>query len=158
MIFRLLMLAQRHWFRLLSVDSCRSSFLLGAAHNGMARCPAELPVGIDNRSAVAAGNACLSGNGDARYHGMRRFGDPCVDPAQCNCADRAAAMDAPTPSQSCPGAPFQFTQDTQRPKIRTDKIEVSFGLERGNLTFRTVNGDSCCERETVSPAPMSRRR
>jgi len=45
-------------------------------------------------------------------------------------------------SQSCAGAPFQFAQDDKSATIRTDKIEVIFGLERGNVFFRTVNGDN----------------
>ena len=44
-------------------------------------------------------------------------------------------------SQSCAGAPFQFTQDAKSAKLKTDKLEVSIGIERGNLSFRAVNGD-----------------
>jgi alpha-D-xyloside xylohydrolase len=44
--------------------------------------------------------------------------------------------------QSCAGAPFQFAQDDKSATIRTDKIEVTFGLERGNVSFRTLNGDN----------------
>jgi alpha-D-xyloside xylohydrolase len=44
-------------------------------------------------------------------------------------------------SQSCAGAPFQFTQDAKSATLKTDKLEVTFGLERGNLSFRAANGD-----------------
>jgi alpha-D-xyloside xylohydrolase len=58
----------------------------------------------------------------------------------------AEAQSGPKPwmldaSQSCAGAPFQFTQDTKSAVLKTDKIEVSLNLERGNLNFRTVKGD-----------------
>ena len=53
-------------------------------------------------------------------------------------------------SQSCPGAPFQFTQDGKAATVKTDKIEVSFGLERGNLSFRTLSGENLLrERDSV---------
>ena len=45
-------------------------------------------------------------------------------------------------SQSCAGAPFQFTQNAKSATLKTDKLEVAFGLERGNLSFRAVNGDA----------------
>ena len=58
----------------------------------------------------------------------------------------AAAQIGPKPwmldqSQSCAGAPFQFTQDAKSATLKTDKLEIILGLERGNLTFRTVKGD-----------------
>jgi alpha-D-xyloside xylohydrolase len=46
------------------------------------------------------------------------------------------------PSESCVGSPFQFTQDAKSATIKTVEIEVSFDLERGNLSFRTANGDA----------------
>ena len=53
-------------------------------------------------------------------------------------------------SQSCAGAPFEFSQDAKAARIKTDKIEVSFGLERGNLSFRTIKGDSLLrERDSI---------
>ncbi len=59
----------------------------------------------------------------------------------------AAAHTGPQPwmldaSQACPGAPFQFAQDAKSATLKTDKLEVTFGLERGNLSFRTVKGDA----------------
>jgi len=58
----------------------------------------------------------------------------------------AAAQIGPKPwmldqSQSCPGAPFQFTQDAKLATLKTDSLEVSINLERGNLLFSTVKGD-----------------
>ena len=43
--------------------------------------------------------------------------------------------------QSCPGAPFTFTQDARAATIKTAKLEVSFGLERGNVSFTSHSGD-----------------
>jgi len=59
----------------------------------------------------------------------------------------ASAQTDPKPwmldaSQSCAGAPFQFAQDAKSATLKTDKIEVTFGIERGNLSFRTANGDA----------------
>lgn len=58
-----------------------------------------------------------------------------------------AAQSGPQPwmldaSQSCPGAPFQFAEDAKEATIRTSKLEVAFGLERGNVSFRGIGGDS----------------
>lgn len=67
----------------------------------------------------------------------------------------AATQTGPQPwmldaSQSCPGAAFQFTQDAKSATITTDKIAVSFGIERGNLSFRTAKGDALLhERDSI---------
>jgi len=58
-----------------------------------------------------------------------------------------AAPAAPRPwmleaRQSCPGAPFTFTQDAKAAGIKTAQLEVIVNIERGNLTFRTANGES----------------
>ena len=45
-------------------------------------------------------------------------------------------------TQSCAGAPFQFAQNAKSATLKTDKLEVTFGLERGNLSFRAANGDA----------------
>jgi hypothetical protein len=73
----------------------------------------------------------------------------------------AAAQTGPKPwmldaSQSCAGAPFQFTQDAKSATLKTDKLEVTFGLERGNLSFRAVNGDALLREGTACRAPTSR--
>jgi len=44
--------------------------------------------------------------------------------------------------QSCPGAPFTFTQDANEASMKTAQLEVIVHLERGNLSFRTAGGDS----------------
>ena len=44
--------------------------------------------------------------------------------------------------QSCPGAPFTFAQDAKAASIKTAQLEVIVNIERGNLTFRTINGES----------------
>ena len=59
----------------------------------------------------------------------------------------ATAQPGPQPwmldaAQSCAGAPFQFAQDAKTATLKTDKVEVSFGLERGNLSFHAANGDA----------------
>jgi hypothetical protein len=52
--------------------------------------------------------------------------DPRAGKARCRRADRAKALDARS-SQSCAGAPFQFTQDAKSATLKTDKLEVTFG-------------------------------
>ncbi len=42
--------------------------------------------------------------------------------------------------QSCPGAPFTFTQDARAATLKTAQLEVKLNIERGNLSFRTVSG------------------
>jgi alpha-D-xyloside xylohydrolase len=44
--------------------------------------------------------------------------------------------------QSCPGAPFTFTQDAKAASMKTAHLEVTVQIERGNLSFRTVGGES----------------
>jgi alpha-D-xyloside xylohydrolase len=46
------------------------------------------------------------------------------------------------PQQSCGGAPFTVAQDAQSASLKTAKLEVTVSLERGNLSFRTVEGES----------------
>ena len=46
------------------------------------------------------------------------------------------------PQQSCAGAPFTVTQDARSASLKTAKLEVTLSLERGNLSFRTVEGES----------------
>ena len=87
-------------------------------------------------------------------HGMRAtIGSEVLDVSVCGdsvihvvAKVDAAAQTGPKPwmldaGQSCAGAPFQFTQDARSAVIKTDKIEVSLNLERGNLSYRTVKGD-----------------
>src|ERR1019366_7069990 len=44
--------------------------------------------------------------------------------------------------QSCPGGPFTFTQDAKAASMKTAQLEVIIQIERGNLSFRTVGGES----------------
>ncbi len=44
--------------------------------------------------------------------------------------------------QSCPGAPFTFTQDAKAASIKTAQLQVSVNLERGNLSFHAPGGES----------------
>ena len=44
--------------------------------------------------------------------------------------------------QSCPGAPFTFTQDAKAASLKTAQLEVIVNIERGNLSFRTISGES----------------
>ena len=44
-------------------------------------------------------------------------------------------------SQSCPGAPFQFARNAKSETLKTKQLEVTFSLDRGNLSFRAANGD-----------------
>jgi alpha-D-xyloside xylohydrolase len=44
--------------------------------------------------------------------------------------------------QSCPGAPFTFTQDAKAASLRTAHVEVIVHIERGGLSFRTLDGES----------------
>ncbi len=86
-------------------------------------------------------------------HGMRMtVGNEVVEVAVCNEAviHVVAQPNAPEPSaprpwmldkqQSCPGAPFTYTLDTKAAVLKTAKLEVSFGLERGNMSFLTTSG------------------
>jgi alpha-D-xyloside xylohydrolase len=43
--------------------------------------------------------------------------------------------------QSCPGAPFQFTQTSDESTLTTRTLKVAFSLARGNLTYTTAHGD-----------------
>lgn len=54
-------------------------------------------------------------------------------------------------SQSCPGAPFQFSRDGHAGILKTSTVEVAFGLERGNLTFSTASGDPLLREGSAVP-------
>ncbi len=44
--------------------------------------------------------------------------------------------------QSCPGAPFTFALDAKAASLKTAQLEVLVNIERGNLSFRTISGES----------------
>jgi alpha-D-xyloside xylohydrolase len=53
--------------------------------------------------------------------------------------------------QSCPGAPFTFAKDAKAASIKTAQLEVIVNIERGNLTFRTVGGESLLNESNSIP-------
>jgi alpha-D-xyloside xylohydrolase len=126
-------------------------FLLFAAHCAMAQMPGQ------DRPGLVPATAQQS------EHGMRAtVGSETLEITVCGASvihvlskPDAAAQTGPQPwmldaSQSCAGAPFQFSQDTRWAKIKTDALEVSFNLERGFLSFRSANGDSLLrERDSI---------
>ena len=44
-------------------------------------------------------------------------------------------------AQSCPGAPFQFTQANGQPTLATPRLSISLNLEQASLTFKTAAGE-----------------
>lgn len=44
--------------------------------------------------------------------------------------------------QSCPGVPFTFSQDAKSARIKTSQLDVSISIERGNLSFSSLSGES----------------
>ena len=52
---------------------------------------------------------------------------------------------------SCPGAPFTYAQDSRSSAIETETLEVAFGLERGNISFRTRSGYSLLDEGSNVP-------
>ena len=44
--------------------------------------------------------------------------------------------------RSCPGAPFTFAQGLKAASLKTAQLEVVVDVERGNLSFRTISGES----------------
>ena len=44
--------------------------------------------------------------------------------------------------QACPGAAFTFAQDAKAASLKTAQLEVIVNIERGNLSFRTISGES----------------
>ena len=118
-------------------------FMLLAAHSGMAQMPGQerpglAPVAAQRsehgmRATVGSEALEITVCGDAVIHVVAK------PDATAQAGQKPWMLDA---SQSCAGAPFQFTQDADSATIKTDKIEVSLNLERGNLSFRTVTGDA----------------
>jgi len=118
-------------------------FLLGATHYGMAQMPGQSLPGLEPTTVARS------------QQGMHAtVGTETLDIAVCDgsvihllARPNATTHTAPRPwmldaTQSCAGAPFEFTQDAKSAVIKTDKLEVSFNLARGNISFRTMNGDA----------------
>jgi alpha-D-xyloside xylohydrolase len=53
--------------------------------------------------------------------------------------------------ESCPGAPFTFAENDKSAVLRTAKIELSLSLERGNLSFRTLAGETLLNEGSAIP-------
>ena len=45
-------------------------------------------------------------------------------------------------AQSCPGAAFTFAQDAKAAHVKTAALDVTLGMERGNVSFRTSAGET----------------
>jgi alpha-D-xyloside xylohydrolase len=118
-------------------------FLLGLANSALSQMPGQQMPGL---SPIAVQQS---------EHGMRAtMGSEVVEVTVCGASvihvlakPDAEAQTGPKPwmldaSQSCASAPFQFTQDAKSATLKTEKLEVAFNLERGNLSFRTANGDA----------------
>ncbi len=117
--------------------------LLGLANSALSQMPGQQMPGL---SPIAVQQS---------EHGMRAtMGSEVVEVTVCGASvihvlakPDAAVQTGPKPwmldaSQSCVGAPFQFTQDAKSATLKTEKLEVAFSLERGNLSFRAANGDA----------------
>jgi len=53
--------------------------------------------------------------------------------------------------QSCPGAPFQFSQDAKHVSVKTAQLRVEIALDHGNLSFTAPDGTPLIhERDTVA--------
>jgi len=55
------------------------------------------------------------------------------------------------PQQSCPGAPFTFTQNAKTATLKTELLEVNLNIERGNLTFKSATGESLLDEGNSIP-------
>ena len=53
--------------------------------------------------------------------------------------------------EACPGVPFAFAQEEKAAVIRTAKMEVKLNLERGNLSFRTLAGETLLNEGSAIP-------
>ena len=117
--------------------------LLWAANNGMAQMPGQNLPGLPSISA------------EQSEHGIRAtMGSEVLDIVVCSdsvihviAKANVEAEPGQKPwmleaSQSCPGAPFQFTHNAKADSLKTKQLEVNFSLERGNVSFRTVAGDT----------------
>src|SRR5579863_120816 len=117
--------------------------LLVAVSDGRAQMPGQKLPGLDPTSAqqsvhgmhatVGAETLDITVCADSAIHVLGRPN------ATAHTGEKPWMLDA---KESCAGAPFQFTQDAKSATIKTATIEVSFGLERGNLSFRTLKGDA----------------
>lgn len=54
-------------------------------------------------------------------------------------------------SQACPGARFQFAETADHVTLTTATLKVEFSLNRGNLTYRTIQGDVLLDERDAVP-------
>lgn len=59
------------------------------------------------------------------------------------------------PSQSCPGAHFQFSQNNDGATLKTAAMSVTISLERGNLVFATADGKQFLREGNAQPRTYS---
>jgi len=55
------------------------------------------------------------------------------------------------PAESCPGTKFDFSKDGHVATLTTSALKVTFSLERGNLTYSTVGGESLLQEYDAVP-------
>lgn len=53
--------------------------------------------------------------------------------------------------EACPGAPFTFAQDEKSATLKTTKIELALSLDHGNLSFRTLAGETLLNEGSALP-------
>jgi alpha-D-xyloside xylohydrolase len=54
-------------------------------------------------------------------------------------------------SKACPGVPVTVSQDDKAATIKTAKLAVSFGLDRGNFSFRALSGETLLNEGSAVP-------
>jgi alpha-D-xyloside xylohydrolase len=128
-------------FRILSITVLLALFT--AANGAMAQMPGQERPGLASVAAqqsehgfhATVGSEALDVTvcGDSVIHVVAK------PDAAAQAAQRPWMLDA---TQSCAGAPFQFAQNAKSATLKTEKLEVTFGLDRGNLSFRAANGDA----------------
>jgi alpha-D-xyloside xylohydrolase len=64
-----------------------------------------------------------------------------ASPVGAASATRAQPWLLPT-SESCPGAKFQFASDGKQATLTASKLRITLSLDRGNLTYATIGGES----------------
>ena len=117
--------------------------LLWGAHIGMAQMPGQNLPGLPPISAEQSEHGIRATMGtdvldivvcsDSVIHVVAKANAE-VEPGQ-----KPWMLDA---SQSCPGAPFQFAHDAKADTLKTRQLEVTFSLDRGNVSFRAVGGET----------------
>jgi alpha-D-xyloside xylohydrolase len=55
------------------------------------------------------------------------------------------------PAESCPGANFKFTHDSDSATLTTAQVKVTFSLKRGNLGYSTAGGEDLLRESDAVP-------